>query len=145
MASCCWKLLGIFLSFTQKKKGQCAPAKVRVRVELVVCSVRNSAGVKKPALAWNCCLHGFTLSSELFVIHNAPPPHALRKEGLLPSPPSRSTRVTSGQHISLRCGRLGVQWREVGEICQQLLHQEFYSFPIPRPSIFGVAELSGFI
>lgn len=74
MASCCWKLLGIFLSFTQKKEGQCAPAKVRVRVELVVCSVRNSAGVKKPTLAWNCCLHGFTLSSELFVIHNAPPP-----------------------------------------------------------------------
>lgn len=73
MASRCGKLLGIFLSFTQKKEGQCAPVKVRVRVELVVCSVRNSAGVKKPALAWNCCLHAFTLSSELFVIHNAPP------------------------------------------------------------------------
>lgn len=71
MESHCWKLLGIFLSFTQKKEGQCAP--VKVRVEPAVCSVRNSAGVEKPALAWNCCLHAFTLSSELLVIHNAPP------------------------------------------------------------------------
>lgn len=35
------------------------------------------------------------------------PHHALGKEGLLPSPPSRTTCVTSGQHIRLRCGRLG--------------------------------------
>ena len=91
MVSRCQKLLGMFLSFTLRKEGQCAP--VKVRVEPAFCSyVTNSAGVKKPALPEMVVfMHSpLAVSYWLFII----PSRALGKEGLLPSPPFRSTCVT---------------------------------------------------
>lgn len=38
MVSRCQKLLGMFLSFTQREEGQCAPVKVRVEPQSVLMS-----------------------------------------------------------------------------------------------------------
>lgn len=77
--------------------------------------------------AWNGCLHAFTLSGELLVIHN---PQPCPGEGRVVAKSSLQKHMcdSSGLQIRLRCGWLAVWLREVSEICQQLLHQECYGF-----------------
>lgn len=130
----CWKIWGLFLSLPQRNAGRCSP--VKPREKLAVCSfVLNAAAVKNSALAWNGCLHAVQLlamSDRLCIISS----HALHREWKAAVKFFLQEHVcdSSALHMRVRCGWLAVWWREVGEISQQLLHQEFYGFSYTQTS-----------
>lgn len=56
------------------------------------------------------------------------------RKGCCQVPPPGARAYSPGLHIGTKCRRLGAWWRKVGEICQQLLHKEFYGFSYTQTS-----------
>lgn len=106
MLTYCWKLLGIFLSFTQRNADQCTH--VMARVKPAVCSfVWVQLEWRKLPLPEMVAFMWYTLSGELSAMHNLQPcPWEQKAAAKLFL--QKHVSDSSALHMRVRCGWLGV-------------------------------------